>query len=267
MTDDVVRIETPAPHVRLLTLDRPNALNALNWAMVAAIHEALDEVASDEDCRVAVLTGAGRGFCSGLDLKEMGRFPGAGEHRQVVVGTGGQEFIAKIPVHMRDTPQILIAAVNGPAYGGGLCVALGCDLRIASHSARFCSAFIRTGLSGTDIGVTYLLPRLIGAARAFDMIVTGRDVDAAEAERMGLVSRVVPDDELVPSAVELASLIAGYSRTGLVLTKEVMWHNLDNPSITSAIAMENRNQNIASRTAEIQEYMKAFQEKRPARYE
>ena len=266
MSTDVVRIETPAPHVRLLTLDRPGALNALNWAMVGAIHEALDAVAADEDCRVAVITGAGRGFCSGLDLKDMGRFPAVGDNRYVTVGTGGQEYIAKIPVHMRETPQILIAAVNGAAYGGGLCVALGTDLRIASESARFCSAFIRTGLSGTDIGVTYLLPRLIGAARAFDMIVTGREVRAGEAERMGLVSRVVPDDELIPAAVELASVVAGYSRTGLLLTKEVMWHNLDTPSMGAAIAVENRNQNIASRTAEIQEYMRAFQEKRPARY-
>ena len=262
-----VRIDIPAPHVRLLTLDRPDALNALNWEMVGAIHDALDVVANDEDCRVAVITGAGRGFCSGLDLRDMGRFPAVGEHPQVVVGAGGQEFIAKIPVRMRETPQIIIAAVNGAAYGGGLCVALGADLRIASASARFCSAFIRTGLSGTDIGVSFLLPRLIGAARAFDMIVTGREVKADEAERMGLVSRVVPDDQLVAAAVELASQVAAYSRTGLLLTKEVMWQNLDNPSLAGAIAVENRNQNIASRTAEIQEYMAAFKEKRPARYE
>src|SRR6185437_15305700 len=103
----------PAPHVRLLTLNRPERLNALDWALVGAIHDALDEVADDRDCRVAVITGAGRGFCAGLDLTEMGTLPGAGEHTQVDVRTGGQEFIAKLPVHMRATPQIILAAVNG----------------------------------------------------------------------------------------------------------------------------------------------------------
>jgi enoyl-CoA hydratase len=169
-------------------------------------------------------------------------------------------------VHIRATPQIILAAVNGPAFGGGLSLALATDLRIASRSARFCSAYIRTGLSGTDIGVSWLLPRLVGASRAFDMIVSGRDVDADEAERMGLVSRVVTDDALVDSALELAEGISAYSRTGLLLTKEVMWHNLDNPSLESAIAMENRNQNIAARSPELAEYMQAFNEKRPPRF-
>jgi enoyl-CoA hydratase len=262
----LVEMAQPAPHVRLLTLNRPERLNALDWALVGAIHDALDEVADDRDCRVAVLTGAGRGFCAGLDLTEMGTLPEAGQHRAVDVRTGGQEFIAKLPVHMRATPQIILAAVNGPAFGGGLSVALAADLRIASRSARFCSAYIRTGLSGTDIGVSWLLPRLIGASRAFDMIVSGRDVDADEAERMGLVSRVVPDDALLDSALELAAVISSYSRTGLLLTKEVMWHNLDNPSLEAAIAMENRNQNIAARSPELAEYMEAFRAKRPPRF-
>ena len=263
----LVETGTPAPHVRLLTLNRPERLNALDWALVGAIHDALDEAADDQDCRVVVLTGAGRGFCSGLDLTDMGELPTAGHHGQIDVRTGGQEFIAKLPVHMRATPQIIVAAVNGAAYGGGLSLALGADLRIAARSARFCSAFIRTGLSGTDIGVSWLLPRLIGASRAFDMIVSGRDVDADEAERMGLVSRVVPDGDLIDAALELAGTVCAYSRTGLLLTKEVMWHNLDNPSLESAIAMENRNQNIASRSPELAEYMQAFREKRPARYD
>jgi enoyl-CoA hydratase len=262
----LVEIERPAPHVRLLTLNRPERLNALDWALVGALHDALDEVADDRDCRVAVLTGAGRGFSAGLDLTDMGQLPGAGEHTQVDVRTGGQEFIAKLPVHMRATPQIILAAVNGPAYGGGLSLALAADLRIAARSARFCSAYIRTGLSGTDIGVSWLLPRLIGASRAFDMIVSGRDVDAEEAERMGLVSRVVADDALLDSALELADRISSYSRTGLLLTKEVMWQNLDNPSLEGAISVENRNQAIASRSPELAEYMQAFKEKRAPRY-
>jgi enoyl-CoA hydratase len=246
------------PHVRRITLNRPDRLNALSYPLVAEYHDALDEVAADTDCRVVIVTGAGRGFCAGLDLADYGQPPKPGEHRGAHAGTGGQEFMANIPVHMRATPQVIIAAVNGPAVGGGLSLALGADLRIAGASARFCSAFIKTGLTGTDIGVSYLLPRLIGAARAFDMILTGRTVDAAEAERMGIVSRVVPDAELMDAAVALAGQGAGYTSTGLLLTKEVLWANLDVPSMTAAIALENRNQTIAGGTAEVQEYMDAY---------
>jgi enoyl-CoA hydratase len=161
-------------------------------------------------------------------------------------------------LHLRASPQIMLAAVNGPAFGGGLALALGCDLRIAASSASFCSAFIRTGLTGTDAGVSYLLPRLIGAARAFDMIVTGRTVDAAEAERFGLVSRVLPDAALWDEAVTTATSIAAYTKFGLRNTKEVMWHNLDTNSMAAAIALENRNQDLANRQDEVATYMRAY---------
>lgn len=159
---------------------------------------------------------------------------------------------------MRQTPQIIVAAVNGPAFGGGLSLVCAADLRIAAESARFCSAFIRTGLTGTDIGISYLLPRIIGAGRAFDLIVTGREIDAAEAERIGLVTRRIADDALLDSARELARGIAGYTSTGLMLTKEALWHNAENPSMTAAIALENRNQAIASATPEVQDFMAAY---------
>jgi enoyl-CoA hydratase len=153
---------------------------------------------------------------------------------------------------------VIIGAVNGPAFGGGLSLACATDVRIASASARFCSAFIRTGLTGTDIGITYLLPRLIGNARAFDLILSGREIDAVEAERMGLVSQVVPDDELLDRTLDYARVIAGFTRIGLVMTKEVLWHNVDNPSMTAAIALENRNQNIANRSPEVQQFMSQY---------
>jgi enoyl-CoA hydratase len=250
-----VTLETVEPHISLITLNRPERLNALTFELTAELHDALDAVGADTGCKVVVLTGAGRGFCAGLDLRDWGRVPEPGEHPHVRVGVGGQEFMANLTVHMRQTPQIIIGAVNGVAFGGGLSLACATDLRFASESARFCSAFIRTGLTGTDIGITYLLPRLIGAARAFDMIVTGREVDAAEAERMGLVSRVVPDGQVVDEALATARVVAGYTSTGLTLTKEVMWHNLDNDNLASAIAIENRNQALASRTPEVQEFM------------
>jgi enoyl-CoA hydratase len=172
--------------------------------------------------------------------------------------------MANLTVHMRTTPQIIVAAVNGAAYGGGLGIAAAADVRIAGESATFCSAFIRTGLTGTDIGVSYTLPRLLGAARAFDLIVTGRSVDALEAEHLGLVSRVVPDAALRDEAVALASQIAQYTAIGLRLTKEVMWANLDAPNMVAAIALENRNQSLAGRDPEVQAYMDAYRAPRSA---
>ena len=218
-------------------------------------------MAGDADCKVAILTGAGRGFCAGLDLKDWGEPPGPGEHPHTPVGVDGQAFMSNLTVHIRQTPQVVVAAVNGAAYGGGLALACAADVRIAADSARFCSAFIRTGLTGTDIGITYLLPRLIGNARAFDLILSGRTIDAAEAERYGIVSQVVPDDELQSAARDYARVLAGYTRVGLTMTKEVLWHNVDTPSMAAAIALENRNQNIANRHPEVQEFMAAYRDR------
>jgi enoyl-CoA hydratase len=253
-----VELEAVRPHISVIRLNRPERLNALNFDLVAELHDALDTVAADPECKVVVLTGAGRGFCAGLDLKDWGAPPAPGEHRHAPVGVDGQAFMSNLTVHLRNTPQVIVAAVNGPAFGGGLALACAADIRLAATSARFCSAFIRTGLTGTDIGITYLLPRLIGTSRAFDLILSGREIDAAEAERMGIVSQVVPDDDLLDRALDYAGVMAGYTRTGLVLTKEVLWHNVDNPSMTAAIALENRNQGIAGRAADVQEFMEGY---------
>jgi enoyl-CoA hydratase len=253
-----VRIEQPSDAVRIVRLDRPDRLNAITFELVADLHDALDVVAADASCKVAVLTGAGRGFCAGLDLKDFGTPPEPGAHPHYPVGTTGQSFMSNLTQHLRATPQIVVAAVNGPAFGGGLSLALACDLRVAARSATFCSAFIKTGLTGTDIGVTYLLPRLIGASRAFDLIVTGRTVDADAAERLGIVSQVFDDEGFLDAALGVADGIAGYTGIGLRMTKEVMWANLDTPSMAACIALENRNQDIAGRTAEVQEHMGSY---------
>jgi enoyl-CoA hydratase len=253
-----VRVESIEPHVRLMTLNRPERLNAMNYDLVAGLHDALDQVAADPECRVAILTGEGRGFCAGLDLRQWGQPPAPGDHPHATVGTGGQEFIADLTKRLHATPQVVLAAVNGPAFGGGLALACAADLRLAARSARFCSAFIRTGLSGTDIGISYLLPRIVGAGRAFDLIVTGREIDAEEAERIGLVSRVTPDAALLDEARAVARGIASFTSTGLVLTKEAFWHNVDAPSLAAAIALENRNQTIASQADEVRAYMAAY---------
>jgi enoyl-CoA hydratase len=253
-----VTLEGVGDAVSVLRLDRPDRLNAISFELVADLHDALDDVARDESCKVVVLTGAGRGFCAGLDLRDFGTPPEAGEHRHYPAGTTGQSFMANLTQHIRATPQIVLAAVNGPAYGGGLSLSLACDLRVAARSATFCSAFIKTGLTGTDIGVTYLLPRLIGASRAFDLIVTGRTVDAETAEHLGIVSQVFDDDGFLDAALGVAESIAAYTGIGLRMTKEVMWANLDTPNMAACIALENRNQDIAGRSDEVREYMRAY---------
>jgi enoyl-CoA hydratase len=178
-----VRSNQVSDGIALLTLDRPERLNAMSRELVADLHAALVEAGDDPDCRVVILTGAGRGFCSGLDLKETGDLAEAGGGPAAALRA--QQHIASLVTQLRGLSKPVIAAVNGPATGGGLALALACDVRVAAESARFNVAFIRVGLSGCDIGVSYLLPRLIGASRAFELMLTGRMVESAEADRIG----------------------------------------------------------------------------------
>jgi enoyl-CoA hydratase len=260
-----VRTEQVRPGITLLTLDRPERLNAMSRDLVADLHTALDEVAADRECRVVVLTGEGRGFCSGLDLKETGDSAREADGGPAA-GMRMQQHIATLIPQLRRLPQPVIAAVNGPATGGGLALALACDVRIAAESARFNVAFIRVGLSGCDIGVSYLLPRLIGASRAFELLLTGRMVDATEADRIGLVLKVVPDADVLDAALETAELIRANSPFGVWMTKEVMWSNLEAGSLQAAIDLENRTQLLASHTGDLVEAMTAFMEKRPPNF-
>ena len=264
MTDEqdqpLVLLEHPTPEVAILTLNNPDRLNALSFRMVDAIHDALDRIQADNACRVVVLTGAGRGFCSGLDLSSV-------EGSSTSAGTSGpragmlsQERIAELPIKLRRLQQPVIAAVNGVAYGGGFALSLACDLRVAAPSARFCAQFIKVGIGGCDIGISYTLPRAIGSSRAFDLILTARTVDAQEALDMGIVSALA--DDPVAHALELAERICGYSPFGVVMTKEVMWSNLDAVSIEQAIHLENRTQILASTGGEVAEAATAFMEKR-----
>jgi enoyl-CoA hydratase len=234
----------------------------MNFELISDLHDALDEVGSDRSCRVVVLTGAGRGFCAGIDLKGTGPAPGATGLGQVQAGLKGQQHVARLVPHLRSLPQPVIAAVNGPAAGGGLALALASDIRIAAASARFNVAFVRIGLSGCDIGVSFLLPRLIGAARAFELMLTGRIIDAEEASRIGLVLNVVPDGGVVDAALETAALIVRNSPFGVQMTKEVMWSALEVNSLQAAIDLENRTQLLTSYTEDMREAIAAFLGKR-----
>jgi enoyl-CoA hydratase len=260
---DTVRVERPNADVAVITLDRPDRLNAMSFELVDDLHAALDAVHADNSCRVVILTGAGRGFCAGLDLKSIGSASvsdGLGGPR---AGLRSQVHIAALVPHVQRIQQPVIAAINGPAYGGGFALACACNIRIASTSARMGVQFIKVGVSGCDIGISYTLPRLIGAARAHELLLTARDVEAAEALHIGLVARVVPDAALLDEAMALAATICSYSPFGVVMTKEVMHANLDASSIEAAIHLENRTQILAGSTGDIAEAARAFVEKRP----
>jgi enoyl-CoA hydratase len=254
--------------IAVLTLDRPDRLNALDPVLIEELHAALDVVAAEPELRALILTGEGRGFCSGLDLTDIG-ISGSGNatgRGRVQRGMDLQQRIADFVPALRSLRIPVVAAVNGAASGGGLALALASDVRIASRTARFNVAFVRIGLSGCDIGVSWLLPRWIGASRAFELLLTGRMVESDEAERIGLVSRVVEDDELLSEAAHTARLIATNSPTGVWMTKEVMWSNLEVASMRAGIDLENRTQIMTSFTEDTAEAVGAFFERRPPEF-
>lgn len=258
-----VRLEEIHDQIRLVTLDRPETLNSMTLELVEELHAVLADLARDERCRAIVLTGAGRGFSSGHDLGEMGEVDAA---PSVQSAYAVQEAFASLAVAIRRMPQPVISAVNGPAAGGGLALALASDTRVASTSARFGAAFVRIGLSGCDMGVSYLLPKIVGPTLAFEMMLTGRLVDADEAQRCGLVLRVVPDGEVVDAASEIAEAVVGNSPLGVRMTKQVMWANLDASSLEAAVALEDRTQILCTRTEDAAEALAAFVARRPPEF-
>lgn len=262
-----VLAEDIRPGVRLLTMNRPERLNAMDHQLVAELHDRFDEVAADPDLRCVILTGAGRGFCAGLDLKGSAAVPGTEELGRPQRSLATQQHIATLIPHLRSLKVPVIAAVNGPAAGGGFALALGADVRVCATSARFNVAFVRIGLSGCDIGVSWMLPRLIGAGRAFELLLTGRIFDAQEADDLGLVTRVVEDGAVVDAALQIAEDVVANSPFGVWMTKEVMWSQLEIPSLQAGIDLENRTQILSSFTEDSSEAIEAFLGKRPPEFQ
>jgi len=248
-------------HITWVTLNRPQSLNALNRTMVRELRAFFSQLGDDQDTRLVVLCGAGRAFCAGLDLKEDGGGDGS-----VQASLRAQRTISELVIMMRRAPQPIIACVQGAACGGGLALALGADVRIAGESARMNAAFIRIGLSACDVGVSYFLPRMVGASVAAELLLTGNFIDAARAERLGLVSRVVPDAELSAAAQTLADQMLRNSPLGLRLTKECLNASLDAGSLEQVIAMEDRNQILCTRSEDFREGITAFLQKRSPSY-
>lgn len=256
-------VEEAGDGILLLRLNRPERLNALSWTMVDELHAVTAAIGKDLGVRVVVLTGAGRGFCAGLDIKEEDSL---GADDDPVTVFGRQEAIAGISLAVRNLPQPVVAAVNGPAAGGGLALALAADVRVAAPAARFNVAFVRIGISGCDIGVSHMLPRIVGEGIAAEMMLTGRLVEPEEALRIGLVNRVVGAEELLDEARSVAAEIARNSPFGVRMTKQVLHRNVDAPSIEAAIELENRTQVLSIQTEDVREALAAFQEKREPRF-
>jgi enoyl-CoA hydratase/carnithine racemase len=258
--------ERPAEKIELLTLNRPDDLNAMNAELCSALHQELDRISADRSCRAVIITGAGRGFCAGLDLHGYGEAPGNDGSDPARDRLGNQEHMSRLILKLRATPQPVIAAVNGPAAGFGFAPTLGSDIRYAAHSAVFRAAFLNIGVSNCDMGTSWLLPRLIGASRAHELMLTARRVDAEEAERIGLVADVTDDDGLIAHAVERAAEIAAWAPWAVRLTKQGMWAALEIPSEQAGVEYEDRQQIMATHGVALPEAVAAFLEKRPAEF-
>ena len=253
-------------HLTWLTLNRPEALNALNRKMVAELYDFFSGLPHDSDTRLVVVRGAGRGFCAGLDLKEASS-PEAAAGRSIATGLRMQRDIAEIVLQMRRAPQPILASLHGAAAGGGFAIALAADVRVAAESVRMNAAFIRLGLSACDIGVSYFLPRLVGASLAAELLLTGDFIEGPRALQSGLVSRLVPEEMLDESTRAMAEAMLRNSPLGLRLTKECLKHSLDAGSLEQVIAMEDRNQILAVQSRDFREGIAAFLEKRPPKFE
>lgn len=262
---DAVLIDMNTPLIRVIRLNRPAVMNALTRDMVATINRELDIAAADEACRVVVITGVGRGFCSGQDM--------AAANRRNMSGTTGvvekmywQEQFSGMAARIRALPQPVIAAVNGAAVGAGMGIALAADIRIVSTAAKFIVGAVKIGLSAGETGISYHLPRWIGPGRAFEVLLTGRTIEAEEAVQFGLATKIVDVDSLEASAYEQAQAIISNSPFSVRQTKRLMWASLDAKGLEDVIALENRTQILASMTEDYREATAAFMVRRPVQF-
>jgi enoyl-CoA hydratase len=259
-----VKVDKPSPHVTLITLDRPERMNAMAFDVMIPFRDALREVSTDNDTRVVVVTGAGHGFCSGADHEDSGIVPNIEGLTVPTIALRAMELLDDVILAIRRMHQPVVAAVNGAAIGGGFCLALAMDVRIASEAAYFRAAGINNGLTAAELGISYLLPRAIGSSRAFEVMLSGRDIDATEAARIGLVSQVVAPDKLLDTCYELADRIIGFSRPGIELTKRMLWSSLDASSLAAHMDHEGISQLFVRLTTQnFEEAVRARKEKRP----
>ena len=232
--------------------------------VMVPLKAALETVTYDNSVRVVVLTGAGKGFSSGADHKSAGDVPHVQGLTRPSYALRSMQILDDVILALRRMHQPVIAAVNGAAIGGGLCLALAADIRVAASGAYFRAAGINNGLTASELGLSYLLPRAIGSSRAFEIMLTGRDIDADEAERIGLVSRQVPEDQLLDTCYEMAERIAAFSRPGVELTKRTLWSGLDAANLEGHMQAEGLGQLfVRLLTTNFEEAVAARAEQRP----
>lgn len=255
--------------IAVLTINRPRRGNALDSQTLAELHRVLDGINGDPALRAVVVTGAGSVFCAGADIKAQPQdftdhdaTPFASLHGRassaVALTMSAQELMASAFEKIHRLRQPVIVAVNGAAVGGGFALALACDIRYATPNASFGAVFIRHGVSACDMGTSYHLPRLIGAARAAELMLTGRVFGADEAARIGLVFGIVDDGTLVERAVDKAREIACHSPLAVWMTKETMWQTVDAPSLRHALDIENRTQVLCTSTGDLANSFASF---------
>lgn len=261
-----VKLDNSRSGLAVITLNGPERLNALSQRAVVDFCETLDALARDDKVRVVLITGAGRGFCSGWDIVGAPTdVSGALLQTSPTISDtyASQELFASMVRRLRALDKVVIAAVNGAAVGAGFALTLAADIRVASRSASFHVGAVRIGLTAGECGISYHLPRLIGASRAFEVMLTGRPIKADEAERIGLVSLLVDDAQLQEQALETANRVLGNSPYSTRHTKRLMWANLEASSLDAALELENHAQVLALMTQDLHEASAAFKEKRP----
>lgn len=259
-----IQISKPQPQITLVTMNRPERMNAMAFDVMIPLRDALREISFDNETRVVVLTGAGEGFSSGADHKDNGIVPHIAGLTVPAIARRALRILEEVVLSLRDMHQPVIGAINGAAIGGGLCLATACDIRIASNTAYFRAAGINNGLTSAELGLSYLLPRAIGSSRAFEIMLSGRDVDAEEANRIGLVSQVVEPDTLLDTCYALAERIIGYSHVGVELTKQLLWASLDAGGLHAHMNHEGHAQLYVRLTTEnFEESVRARAEGRP----
>lgn len=258
-----VIVEKPRPHITQITLNRPERMNAMAFDVMVPFKEALEEVSFDNDTRVVVVTGAGEGFCSGADLEDPGWLDIFDGLTVPGIARRAMKILDDVMKAIHDMHQPVIGAINGAAIGGGFCLAMATDIRVVAREAYFRPAGINNGLTSAELGLSYLLPRAIGSSRAFEIMLSGRDVPAQEALDIGMVSRCVERDVLLDTCFEMAERIVGYSQLGVELSKQMLWAGMDAGSLHTHMNHEGQAQLfVRMTTRNFEEAIKARKEGR-----
>ena len=262
-----VTVETPRPGVCQITLNRPERMNAMAFDVMVPFKEALEEVSFDNDIRVVIVTGAGDGFCAGADLEDPGWLEIFDGLTVPGIARRAMKILDDVVKQIHDMHQPVIGAINGAAIGGGFCLAMATDIRIASEKAYFRPAGINNGLTSAELGLSYLLPRAIGTSRAFEIMLTGRDVDAMEAADLGIVSRTVHPENLLEECYGIAERICDFSQLGVELSKQMLWAGVDAGSLHTHMNHEGHAQLFVRMTTQnFEEAIKARKEGRKPEY-